>query len=90
MARPPRRPPESAATPSSGSPAADHTTESAPATTHYPNPPPQSEGVPMRLFTTGGPTSYERMSVAMKVLLDPVARNSFTRPYSGQARNWNR
>jgi len=54
------------------------------------NPPPQSEGSPRRLYTTGGPALQERISVALQVLRDPVARNSFTRPYSGQPRNWTR
>ena len=57
-------------------------------TVQFDNPPPQSAGVPMRLFTTGGPPNQERMNVAMRVLLDPIARNSFSRPYSGQRRNW--
>jgi hypothetical protein len=54
------------------------------------NPPPQSEGVPRRLFTTGSPATEARLNVAIKVLRDPIARNSFSRPYSGQARYWSR
>ena len=52
--------------------------------------PPQGEGVPRRLYTTGGPATEERLNVAIKVLRDSIARNSFSRPYSGQARNWKR
>jgi hypothetical protein len=52
--------------------------------------PPQSAGAPQRLYSTGSPTTYEKLNVAMKVLRDPVARATFSRSYSGQARNWNR
>ena len=54
------------------------------------NPPPQTDGSPRRLYTTGGPAVEERVGVALQVLRNPVARNSFTRPYSGQPRNWTR
>jgi hypothetical protein len=53
----------------------------------YPHPPPQGEGAPRRLFTTRGPATGARLNVAMKVLQDPVARNSFTRRNSGQPRS---
>jgi hypothetical protein len=52
--------------------------------------PPQHEGAARRLFSTGSPASQQRLNVAMRVLQDPVARSSFTRVYSGQARNWSR
>lgn len=52
--------------------------------------PPQGDGIPRRPFATGGPARAERLNVAMKVLRDPVARTSFSRVYSGQARNWSR
>ncbi len=52
--------------------------------------PPQGGGAPRRLFSTGSPASETRLNVAMKVLRDPVARASFSRVYSGQARNWSR
>ena len=54
------------------------------------NPPPQTDGSPRRLYITGGPALEDRVSVALQVLRNPVARNTFTRPYSGQARNWTR
>jgi hypothetical protein len=52
--------------------------------------PPQGAGAPRRLYSTGSPTGHERLNVAMKVLRDPVARSSFSRVYSGQARSWHR
>lgn len=52
--------------------------------------PPQGAGAPRRLYSTGSPASEERLNVAMKVLRDPMARASFSRVYSGQARGWNR
>jgi hypothetical protein len=52
--------------------------------------PPQGAGAPRRLFSTGSPASQTRLNVAMKVLRDPMARASFSRVYSGQARNWSR
>jgi hypothetical protein len=55
-----------------------------------PYPPPQSEGAPRRLFTIGSPMAEERLNVAVRILRDPVARTSFTKVYSGQARNWRR
>ncbi len=64
--------------------------ETTPVQTPFQNPPPQGEGVPRRLYTTGGPATEERLNVAIKVLRDSIARNSFSRPYSGQARNWKR
>ncbi|UPK04546.1 hypothetical protein [Bradyrhizobium sp. 170] len=52
--------------------------------------PPQGPGAPTRLRYDGGPASEERLNTAMKALLDPVARTSSSRVYSGQARNWRR
>jgi hypothetical protein len=52
--------------------------------------PPQGAGAPRRLYSTGSPASEERFNVAMKILRDPMARASFSRVYSGQARGWNR
>ena len=52
--------------------------------------PPQGAGAPRRLYSTGSPASEERLNVAMKILRDPMARVSFSRVYSGQARGWNR
>ena len=52
--------------------------------------PPQGEGAPMRRTTTGSPATVERLNVAMKVLLDPLARNSRSKNYSGQRRSWGR
>lgn len=64
--------------------------KSADGSTHVRYPPPQSEGGPRRFFTTGSPASGERLNAAIKILRDPIARTTFSRPYSGQARNWNR
>lgn len=52
--------------------------------------PPQGEGVPHRLYSTGSPQSRQRLGAALLALRDPVARNSFSRPYSGQSRIWAR
>lgn len=52
--------------------------------------PPQGPGAPARLRYDGAPQSEERLNSAMKALLDPVARTSSSRVYSGQARNWHR
>lgn len=52
--------------------------------------PPQGEGAPRRPFSTGSPAATERLNVAVRVLQDPVARMSASRPYSGQARSWRR
>src|SRR5258705_1861937 len=52
--------------------------------------PPQGPGAPTRLRYDGAPPSEERLNTAMKALLDPVARTSSSRVYSGQARNWYR
>ncbi len=65
----------------------------APPATPLPSPfalPPQGEGAPRRPFSTGSPSSEERLNVAVRVLRDPVARTSFSRPYSGQSRSWGR
>jgi hypothetical protein len=70
-------------------PAAAAARAAAPAPAPF-SPPPQGEGVPRRLFSTGSPQSEARLNVAMKVLRDPVARMSFSRPYSGQSRYWGR
>lgn len=53
-------------------------------------PPPQSGGIPQRLYSQGAPADEERPNVALLALRDPVARNSFSRNYSGQRRGWNR
>jgi hypothetical protein len=52
--------------------------------------PPQGPGAPTRLRHDGAPASEERLNTAMKALLDPAARTSSSRVYSGQARNWHR
>jgi hypothetical protein len=52
--------------------------------------PPQGPGAPTRLRIEGSPHSEARLNTAMKVLLDPAARESSSRVYSGQARNWRR
>jgi hypothetical protein len=52
--------------------------------------PPQGGGAPRRPISTGSPASEARLNVAMRILRDPVARTSFSRVYSGQARNWHR
>jgi len=52
--------------------------------------PPQGAGAPTRLRHDGAPPSEQRLNTAMKVLLDPAARTSSSRVYSGQARNWQR
>ena len=52
--------------------------------------PPQGQGGPQRLFSEGAPAGIEKPNVALRVLHDPVARNTFSRVYSGQRRGWNR
>jgi hypothetical protein len=52
--------------------------------------PPQSSGIPRRLYIEGAPAGQEKLNVALKILNDPIARNSFSRIYSGQRRGWNR
>ena len=52
--------------------------------------PPQGAGAPTQLRHDGAPPSEQRLNTAMKVLLDPAARASSSRVYSGQARNWQR
>jgi hypothetical protein len=52
--------------------------------------PPQGPGAPTQLRHDGAPPSEERLNTAMKALLDPAARTSPSRVYSGQARNWHR
>jgi hypothetical protein len=52
--------------------------------------PPQSAGMPQRLYSLGAAPGDEKANVALRVLHDPVARNSFSRNYSGQRRGWNR
>ena len=46
--------------------------ETTPVQTPFQNPPPQGEGVPRRLYTTGGPATEERLNVAIKVLRIPL------------------
>jgi hypothetical protein len=52
--------------------------------------PPQSGGMPRRLYTEGAPAGEEKINVALKALRDPVALNTFSRNYSGQRRGWTR
>jgi hypothetical protein len=52
--------------------------------------PPQSAGIPQRLYSLGPAAGDEKPNAALRVLHDPVARNSLTRIYSGQRRGWNR
>jgi hypothetical protein len=53
-------------------------------------PPPQGRGLPQRPNIMGAQPGYERLNIAMQVRRDPVARTSFSRVYSGQARDWRR
>lgn len=64
--------------------------DSASTTSRGQRPPPQGEGVPQRPYLLGAQSGYQRLNVAMRVLSDPVARTSFSHPYSGQARSWRR
>jgi hypothetical protein len=52
--------------------------------------PPQGAGAPRRPFSTGSPAAIDKLNVAARTLIDPVARMSASRPYSGQARSWRR
>jgi hypothetical protein len=52
--------------------------------------PPQGPGAPARLRYDGSPHAEARLNTAMKALLDPAARTSWSRVYSGQTRNWGR
>ncbi len=53
-------------------------------------PPPQGKGVTPRPYLVGAQPDYRQPNIAMQVLRDPVARTSFSRIYSGQARDWRR
>ncbi len=53
-------------------------------------PPPQGRGLPPRPYLVGAQPGYQKPNIAMQVLRDPVARTSFSRVYSGQARDWRR
>ncbi len=53
-------------------------------------PPPQGQGLPPRPYLVGAHPGHEKPNIAMQVLRDPVARTSFSRVYSGQARAWRR
>lgn len=65
---------------------ADHRPD-ADANMERPRLPAQAEGVPQRPYSVGGPA--KRISTALRILNDPVARNSFSRIYSGQmSRRW--
>ena len=50
--------------------------------------PPQGPGVEQKPFLYGAPPRYVKYNVAVKVLADPVARTTFSQPYSGQRRLW--
>ena len=52
--------------------------------------PPQGGAVEPKPFAYGAPPRFVKYGVAVKVLADPVARNSFSQPYSGQRRFWGR
>jgi hypothetical protein len=52
--------------------------------------PPQGPGAPRRFRLDGAPRGGARLNMAMRALLDPAARTSATRVYSGQSRGWNR
>lgn len=50
--------------------------------------PPQGAGVDPKPFTMGAPPRFVKYGIAVKVLADPVARETFSQPYSGQRRYW--
>lgn len=50
--------------------------------------PPQGAGVPQKPFSYGAPPRYVKYNIAVRVLADPVARTTFSQPYSGQRRFW--
>jgi hypothetical protein len=50
--------------------------------------PTQGAGVEQKPFKYGAPPRYVKYNVAVKVLADPVARTTFSQPYSGQRRLW--
>ena len=50
--------------------------------------PPQGASVEPKPFNFGAPPRYVKYNVAVKVLADPVARTTFSQPYSGQRRLW--
>ncbi len=52
--------------------------------------PPQSRGHSQQSGPLGAEPDVQRLNVAMRVLADPVARTSFSQPYSGQQRSWRR
>lgn len=65
--------------------------EAAPAPAYAPRVPLQSDGVDRGAPSIGGPARIGRQGVALQVLANPTARNSFSRVYSGQtARQWRR
>jgi hypothetical protein len=72
--QPPRNPP--------GSP------EASPSDVVSTKSPPQGAGVELKPFAYGAPPRFVKYGVAIKVLADPVARNTFSQPYSGQRRFW--
>jgi hypothetical protein len=90
---PPAEPPQAADRPVKQQAADASRPEIATYTTQTPSSytlPPQGPGAPTRLRYDGAPASEERLNTAMKALLDPAARTSSSRVYSGQARNWHR
>ena len=50
--------------------------------------PPQGAGVEQKPFNYGAPPRYVKYNIAVKVLANPVARETFSQPYSGQRRLW--
>jgi len=50
--------------------------------------PVQGASVEPKPFNYGAPPRYVKYNVAVKVLADPVARTTFSQPYSGQRRFW--
>ena len=50
--------------------------------------PPQGTGVDPKPFAFGAPPRYVKPNIAVRVLADPVARETFSQPYSGQRRLW--
>ena len=62
--------------------------QAAPSGTDPVRTPPQGASVEPKPFLYGAPPRYVKYNVAVKVLADPVARTTFSQPYSGQRRLW--
>ncbi len=62
--------------------------DAAPSSTVPVRTPPQGAGVDPKPFVFGAPPRYVKYNIAVRVLADPIARETFSQPYSGQRRLW--